>query len=178
MQSLLLPVEAVVLGPSERAYWRLCEPLWGRVGLSAPRILPRPSVFVQPGGWNLEAGQLPLLREGRWADLAPWTGGQASTRLPIPDPDPAWPEAVQKRFAAELARTQTRLGRLDRRLHREAVARALGGDPEALRQALFPFGRPQERVIPGLEWLRDEALLDRILDRLDGRTDPLLVEAS
>ncbi|MDR3683338.1 MAG: bacillithiol biosynthesis BshC, partial [Geothrix sp.] len=33
MQSLLLPVAAVVLGPSERAYWRLCEPLWERVGL-------------------------------------------------------------------------------------------------------------------------------------------------
>ena len=177
MQSLLLPVEAVVLGPSERAYWRLCDPLWERVGLPAPRILPRPSVFVRPGGWKLEASQLPLLRDGRWADLAPWTGGPASTRLPVPDPDPAWPEAVQKRFAAELERTRIRLGRLDRRLHREAAAEALGGDPEALRQALFPFGRPQERVLPGLEWLRDEALLDRILDRMDGGADLILVEA-
>jgi hypothetical protein len=84
---------------------------------------------------------------------------------------------VQKRFAAELERTRVRLGRLDRRLHREAAAKALGGDPEALRQALFPFGRPQERVLPGLAWLRDGALLDRILDRMDGCADLILVEA-
>lgn len=178
MQSLLLPVEAVVLGPSERAYWRLCEPLWERVGLPAPRIVPRPSVFVRPRGGSLEASQLPLLRDGNWAAFAPWTGDTASARLTFPVPDPAWPEAVQKRFAAELDRTRNRLGRLDRRLHREAAAQALGGDPEALRQTLFPFGRPQERVVPGLAWLQDEALLDRILDRMDGRTDPLLVEAS
>ena len=177
MQSLLLPVEAAVLGPAERAYWRLCEPLWERVGLPAPRIVPRPSVFVLPPGLRLEAGQLPRLRDGDWADLAPWPGDTATARLPIPDPDPAWPEAIRKRYAAELDRTRTRLGRLDRRLHREAAAAALGGDPEGLRQALFPFGRPQERVVPGLEWLRDEALLDRILDRMDGGTDPILAEA-
>jgi hypothetical protein len=76
-----------------------------------------------------------------------------------------------------MARTRTRLGRLDRRLHREAAAAIFGGDPEHLRQALFPFDRPQERVIPGLAWLRDEALLDRILDRMDGHTDRILLEA-
>lgn len=178
MQSLLLPVSAVVLGPAERAYWRLCEPLWERVGLPAPKILPRPSVFVVPRGLPLKSAQLPLLRTGDWPGLAPWPGDAASGRLPSPEPDPAWPEAIRNRFVAELDRARTRLGRLDRRLHREAAAVALGGDPERLRQTLFPFGRPQERVIPGLEWLRDEALLDRILDRMDGMTDLILVEAS
>ena len=98
MQSLLLPVEAVVLGPSERAYWRLCEPLWERAGLAAPRILPRPSVFVLPPGLRLDAARLPLLRSGDWAGLASWPGGDASSRLPALPPDPAWPETVRKRF--------------------------------------------------------------------------------
>lgn len=177
MQSLLLPVTAVVLGPAERAYWRLCESLWERVGLSAPRIIPRPSLFVLPRGARLEADRLPLLRNGDWAGLASWPGDTATVRLPIPDPDPAWPEAIRNRFTAELERTRLRLARLDRHLHREAARATLGGDPEALRQALFPFGKPQERILPGQAWLQDAALLDRILDRMDGHADLILVEA-
>ena len=38
MQSLLLPVSAVVLGPSERAYWRLCEPFWVPGRASTPGL--------------------------------------------------------------------------------------------------------------------------------------------
>jgi hypothetical protein len=178
MQSLLLPVAAVVLGPAERAYWRLCEPLWERVDLAAPRILPRPSVVVLPRGQRLEADQLSRLQAGDWAGLAAWTGPLATEILDGPAADAAWPEALQRRFDAELIRARSRLLRLDRRLHREAAARALCGDPERLRQALFPFDRPQERVVPGLDWLRDEALLDRILDRMDGQTGLILVEAS
>ena len=178
MQSLLLPVAAVVLGPAERAYWRLCEPLWELVALPAPRILPRPSVIVLPRGLRLEADQLSRLQEGDWAGLASWPGALPSEALGRPAGDLEWPEPMQIRFAAEVDRTRQRLARLDRRLHREAAARTLGGDPEALRQRLFPFGRPQERVIPGLAWLRDEALLDRILARTDGLTELILVEAS
>ena len=83
---------------------------------------------------------------------------------------------MQDRFRKEQARSRERLGKLDRRLHREAAADLLGGDPERLRQALFPFGKPQERVIPGLPWLRQEALLDTILEGMDGATPLILVE--
>jgi len=66
MQSLLLPdLAAVVLGPAERAYWRLTEPLWERVGLAPPRIVCRPSVYVLPPGLALDEGQLEALRRGR-----------------------------------------------------------------------------------------------------------------
>ena len=176
MQSLMLPVVAVVLGPSERAYWRLCEPLWERVGLAAPDILPRPSVFVVPRGFRLSAGQLDALRLGAWDRLAHWPGPLPTARFQAADPDPGWPGALRTRFEREQARTRERLAKLDRRLHREAAAGALGGDPERLRQALFPFGAPQERVLPGLPWLRDGALLDRILARMDGTTSVILVE--
>ncbi|WP_243300971.1 bacillithiol biosynthesis protein BshC [Geothrix oryzisoli] len=176
MQSLLLPVAAVVLGPSERAYWRLCEPLWDQVGLAAPKLLPRPSVYVVPQGFQVSAGQLDALRLGAWDRLAAWSGPLPTTRFQAVVPDPAWPEPLQLRFQREQARTRQRLAKLDHRLHREAAARLVGSDPERLRQLLFPFGRPQERVVPGLPWLRNGALLDRILDRMDGATPVILVE--
>ena len=176
MQSLMLPVTAVVLGPSERAYWRLCEPLWERVGLAAPKILPRPSVFVVPAGFRVSAGQLDALRLGAWDRLAAWSGALPSTRFQLVAPDSSWPEALQLRFQREQARSRDRLTKLDRRLHREAAAAVLGGDAERLRQALFPFGVPQERVLPGAPWLRNTALLDAILDRMDGATPVILVE--
>jgi hypothetical protein len=176
MQSLLLPVVSVVLGPSERAYWRLCEPLWERVDLPAPTILPRPSVFVVPPGFQLASTQLDALKHGAWDRLAAWPGPLPSAKLQPADPDPSWPDPVQSRFLREQARSRVRLGKLDRRLHREAATRALGGDPEFLRQALFPFGAAQERVLPGVPWLRNGALLDAILDRMNGTVPVILVE--
>lgn len=176
MQSLLLPVEAVVLGPSERAYWRLCEPLWERVGLAAPRILPRPSVYVVPRGFQVAAEQLDALKLGAWDRLAFWPGTLPTQRFQGAAPDPAWPDPLQARFRQEQARSLDRLAKLDRRLHREAAAQQLGGDPEHLRQALFPFGRAQERVLPAVPWLRSGPLLDAILARMDGAASVILVE--
>lgn len=176
MQSLLLPVEAVVLGPSERAYWRLCEPLWARVDLASPRILARPSVFVLPPGFHLDAERLEAVREGRWEQLAQWPGEPPSHWFPEGDAHPAWPESLRSRYLRELERTRKRLTKLDHRLHREAASLVLGGDPERLRQALFPFGRPQERVLPGVAWLSSGRLLDTILERMAGRPPLILVE--
>lgn len=176
MQSLLLPVVAVVLGPSERAYWRLCEPLWDRVGLKAPRIIPRPSVYVLPKGHRLEVGMLATLKDGAWERFASWSGPLPSERFQAVGPDPSWSPELQQRFQREQERSQLRLGRLDRRVQRDAAAHLLGGDPERLRQALFPFGAPQERVLPAVRWLRNEALLEAILDRMDGATPVILVE--
>ncbi len=176
MQSLLLPVTHVVLGPAERAYWRLAEPLWERVGLLAPEILPRPSVVLLPKGLALEAHQLEALKEGRWEAFSALPFVRPSERLGHPLAEEGWGEAVAERFRAELGRSRARLARLDRRLHRDFAGQRLGGDPERLRQLLFPFGRPQERVLPGLPWLRDEALLERMLASLDGSTLMVLLE--
>ena len=178
MQSLLLPATHAVLGPAERAYWRLTEPLWERVGLAPPEILARPSVAVLPKGLALEAGLLEELREGRWEHFAPHVEDPPSARLGQPLPDPAWGPRLADRFRAEVARTRARLGRLDRRLQRDRAAAALGTDPERLRQRLFPFNRPQERVLPGVLWLRDRALLDRMIKGLETLQPLLLLEES
>ncbi len=166
LQSLLLPVTDVVLGPAERAYWRLAEPLWARVGLKAPTIHPRPTALVVPPGCQLQGDELQALREGDWARLGAPLGAVPSTHLPDPAPDPAWPEAVATAFRAELERTRGRLARLDHKLARYAAAQRLGRDPERLRQRLFPLGRPQERVLPGWLWLRDPRLLQELLEGL------------
>lgn len=177
LQSLLLPVTHAVLGPAERAYWRLAEPLWEKVGLRAPEILARPSAVLLPKGAGLEAHQLEAVKEGRWDAFSDLPFALPSEVLGHPLAEAAWGEAAGARFRAEVGRARARLGRLDRRLRRELAAQRLGQDPERLRQALFPFGKPQERILPGLPWLRDEALLDRLLESLDGSSMLVLLEA-
>lgn len=170
MQQRLLPdTRAVVLGPAERAYWRLAEPLWERVGLECPRIVARPSAFAVPAGVALAAEDLEPLRQGDWGAFASAAAlPSASLRLDL-DGRGAWGEALTKRLEDEVLRARARLARLDRRHRRDLAAARFGLDPEKLRQALFPLGRPQERVLPGLAWLRDEPLLDRLEKALAAR---------
>ncbi|MBL0209378.1 MAG: bacillithiol biosynthesis BshC [Holophagaceae bacterium] len=179
MQSLLLPVEAAVLGPSERAYWRLTEPLWEQVGLPAPRIIARPSVFVLPKGCGLKAerlSDLEALRDGQWQTFASPEGALPSHQIEEMPPDPGWGAVLGARFTKELQRTRHRMERLDRRWMRDLAAQQFNMDPERLRQVLFPFGKAQERVLPGLFWLRDEKLLNRMLEAMDGNRSLVLVE--
>lgn len=166
MQSLLLPVTHVVLGPAERAYWRLAEPLWNRVGLQAPEILPRPTAYFLPPGCRLEPGELPWIQRGEWGRFGTTDARQPSDLEP-PAADPSWAPAMASRYRAEWERFRQRLSKLDRRLQRDQAAHHLGLDPEHLRQQLFPFDRPQERVLPGLFLLREPARLDLLLGALE-----------
>jgi hypothetical protein len=176
MQSLLIPdLQAVVLGPGERAYWRLTEACWDLVGLQAPRIISRPSVYVVPPGLGLEPALLPALREGRWGSFAEVRGdGRLPSTAFEPRPDPGWTKALAERFEREMVRTRSRLEKLDRRHGRDRAGERLGMDPERLRQKLFPLGLPQERVLPGLLWLRREGLLDG-MEALLGEGQPIIL---
>jgi hypothetical protein len=181
MQSLLLPVEAAVLGPAERAYWRLAEPLWEQVGLAPPRIIARPSVFVLPKGCALKAERLTdldALRDGRWQAFSGSNGKSPSLSVGAVPPDMNWGTSIGERFTKELDRTRRRLERLDRRWMRDLAAQQFKVDPERLRQRLFPFGKAQERVLPGLFWLRDEKLIRRMMESMDGVASLVLVEES
>lgn len=175
MQSLMLPATHVILGPGERAYWRLTEPLWERVDLEPPQILARPNAFIVPKGLRLAPLQLEALRAGYWEAFLPDRPTLPSQAL-IVQPDPAWGPALGNRFRQELARTRHRLLKLDRRIFRDQVGRLIGEDPERLRQQLFPFGKPQERVLPGVLWLRNEVLLDRLLEALGHGEAMVMVE--
>jgi len=177
MQSLMIPATHVVLGPAERAYWRLTEPLWEMVGLAAPQIIPRPSAFILPRGFHLAPSQMDALRAGYWEAFSQDRPPLPSQAL-VAQPDPSWGPTLGNRFRQELARARHRLLKLDRRLYRDHVAGLVGEDPERLRQRLFPFGKPQERVLPGALWLRDEALLDRLLGALGHGDSMVMVEGS
>lgn len=179
MQSLMLPATHAVLGPAERQYWRLTEPLWELAGIQAPEILPRPSVYVVPKGLSLAPSQLQALRHGYWEAFP----AQAPPALPTASldglrPDPSWGSDLAQRFSQVLAQTRRKLIRLDRRRYRDLVADQLGTDPERLRQRLYPLGLPQERILPGIHWLMDEPLVDRIYQTLLEPGDTHFVEAS
>jgi len=175
MQSLMIPATHAVLGPAERKYWRLTEPLWERVGLEAPQIIPRPSAYVLPRGLRLAPTQMEALRAGYWEAFIEERPALPSQAFAA-QPDPSWGPAIGNRFRREMTRTRHRLLQLDRRLCRDRVAQLVGEDPERLRQRLFPFGKPQERVLPGIQWLRDEALLDRLLEALGHGEAMVMVE--
>jgi bacillithiol synthase len=178
LQSLMLPVTHVVLGPAERAYWRLAEPLWELVGLASPIILSRPSLFVLPKGLLLTPGQLAAIRHGFWEALSGSPVELPTRAMDQLRPAPEWGPELSQRFLQTLSWTRRKLQKLDRRLHRSRAQDALGVDPERLRQRLFPLGKPQERVLPGVLWLRDEPLLDRMLEALMNAEDVVLVEES
>jgi len=166
LQSLLLPVETAILGPGERAYWRLTERLWERVGLKAPQILPRPTVFVlADGSYDISMDELEALRLGHWEAFAPTVCIKPSA-LPFPEPDGSWGDAISGRYRAEVGRMQTRLKRLDLRLAKENAEKRVGKNIEKLRQMVFPFGKPQERVLPGWYWLQNDSLLESIAVQL------------
>lgn len=176
LQSLLLNVKAAVLGPSERAYWRLCEPLWERVGLEAPELIARPTLHVAPRGAALALDQLDALQGGHWERFAS-EAHRPSESAQLPPQDPDWGEALNRRAAGEWTRYRRRLQRLDARLLRDRASLVLGMEAERLRQALFPFGKAQERVLPGLFWLRQPRLLDRFEAALGTGAPVALVEA-
>ena len=176
MQSLLLPVTHAVLGPAEQAYWRLADPLWEVVGRTKPVILPRPSLFVTPKGLSLVPAQLATIRHGFWESLARGPLPLPTRSLDPVRPNPDWGPEVARSYVQTLAWTRRKLQKLDRRLYQAEAAEVLGTDPERLRQRLFPLGKPQERVLPGILWLWDEALLDRMLEALAEPAEVILVE--
>jgi hypothetical protein len=145
------------------------------VGLEPPQIIARPNAFIMPKGLRLAPLQLEALRAGYWEAFLPDRPALPSQALTV-QPDPAWGPTLGNRFRQELARTRHRLLKLDRRIFRDQVGSLIGEDPERLRQRLFPFGKPQERVIPGAFWLRDEALLDRLLEALGHGEAMVMVE--
>jgi len=129
-----------------------------------------------PGDLDLPLDRLGDLQAGRWeafvqSQVLPSLGLQAPRMTPL------WGEALSKRVMDEWHRFEARVKRLDRRFQRDQLARQWQRDPERVRQALFPLGRDQERLLPGAPWLRDPALLARILRAFDGGGALVRVEA-
>lgn len=172
LQDALLPVEAVVAGPSEAAYLAQTAGAHRVLGLAMPAIVARPSA-----AW-VDARSVEALRAvglSPEAVLDGATGPEAGTPAGGPSPAPAGDE-VERRLAA-LAEEMTAVladlagsGDRERETRRalEAARRTLDGArdvrrrgredarAQALRRVhravalLRPRGRPQERVLSPL----------------------------
>lgn len=172
--SLLYPVAATVLGPSELAYWAQMLPLFDWAGLVPPVLVPRPMAApVAPaersalaktglGLGDLLAGADALLsargaaRAGTLLDDLSTARDAALAGLEALGPRLGAVEAglaknldatrQNVRFAFEklAERTRAAAGRAD-----EAEARQV----RRLAASLFPGGRPAERVYGPLPWL-------------------------
>jgi hypothetical protein len=110
------------------------------------------------------------LRLGHWEALAPeQCQPQKPSTMPFPMPEECWSSSIAKRYSAEISHVQKRLKKLDTRLAKELAEKRLGKNLEKLRQTLFPFNKPQERVIPGWYWLQNTSLLDAMEAVLAGQ---------
>jgi bacillithiol biosynthesis cysteine-adding enzyme BshC len=192
LQDYLLPTMAFVGGPSEIAYWAQIGPLYARLEVAPPVIMPRPRVLLLPrvAARVLEKYGLspPDLADGPEAiigriarslfpdDLERAFEGTREDLLAALETLKGQVAAFDPTLAAPFETAAGRLsGELDR-LRGKAVAN-LGRQQETVRAQiakaavwLFPRGRPQERVLGLLPFaLRHglDPLLDRIVERID-----------
>jgi bacillithiol biosynthesis cysteine-adding enzyme BshC len=192
LQDYLLPTMAFLGGPSEIAYWAQIGPLYTRLGVAPPVVMPRPRVLLLPrvaarvtekyGLDPLELADGPEAVVARIArslfpdDLERAFEGTREDLLAALETLKGQVAAFDPTLAAPFETTAGRLsGELDR-LRGKAVAN-LGRQQETVRAQiakaavwLFPRGQPQERVLGVLPFaLRYglDALLDRIVERVD-----------
>ena len=98
--------------------------------------------------------------------------------MAFPEPSAGWGVAISNRYQKQIELLQTRLQRLDLRLAKEVAEKRIGKNIEKLRQTLFPFNKPQERVIPGWYWLKNKSLLDAIEKKMQTTGQIYLVSFS
>ncbi len=192
LQDHLLPTMAFVGGPSEIAYWAQIGPLYARLQVAPPVIVPRPRVLLLPrvaarvvekygldplelaDGVNAVVGR--IARSLFPDDLERAFEGTREDLLASLETLKGQVAAFDPTLAAPFETAAGRLsGELDR-LRGKAVAN-LGRQQETVRAQiakaavwLFPQGHPQERVLGMLPFaLRYglDSLLDRLLERVD-----------
>ncbi len=173
LQSHLLNVHTVVVGPSELSYWQLVDPLWELLQIKKPTLKLRPSLWSIPSHCSVEADQIPLLRQGNWQALLPAGAPFPSESLTLTS-NPNWDPDTRSRIDQELQRAKERLEKIDRKIQRVLLHKALGEDPEILQQYLFPLGRDQERILSGASWLLDPSMLTRLTESLS-KASPVVI---
>lgn len=177
LQSYVLNVHTVILGPSEMSYWQLIDPLWDMLRIKKPILKLRPSLWSIPSHCSLKADQIGHLREGDWQALLPKNVALPSNSLSfISNPD--WDSDTQSRIDQELKRTYERLEKIDRKIQRALLHQSLGEDPETLQQYLFPLGRDQERILSGAPWLLDPRTLIRLTESLSEGSPVVIMKES
>ncbi len=173
VQSHLLNVHTVILGPSEMSYWQLIDPLWEILGIRKPILKLRPSLWTIPAQSEVSVEQLPLLQNGNWEALLPADVSLPSKSLTI-SLNPQWDSDSLTIINQELKRTRNRLQKIDRRIQRLMLRQTLGEDPEVLQHHLFPLGKDQERILSGAPWLLNHPMLSQLTESLS-KASPVVI---
>jgi len=179
LQQAALPAAAVVLGPGERAYHALIEPLYAALELPKPQHLPRSTVTLMPGWWRRGC-------QAWGVDPAHFTRDMAAPEIPA---DPAFTVNQLDAALADLAaRTVTgtaqrtrdaSLARLNRERDRlvhswQRIAHHQSGRPpwENLRTWAFPHGAGQDRSLSMLAaiWAFGPGIADEIVAAFPSHT--------
>jgi bacillithiol biosynthesis cysteine-adding enzyme BshC len=196
MERAILPTIAYVAGPGEVSYFAQVSSVAEAIGARVPRVVPRWSgTVVDPGvqelldelGASVDDFADPHAMESRvareampdaarvtLAELAATVDGAATVLAGIPDT----PDAILRSIDTMRAVVQRRIERLERR-YAARVKRA-GTDRlravAAARAALFPDGRPQERVLSFIPLLArySDAALDALRIAIRAHTDKLV----
>ncbi|HKK26814.1 MAG TPA: bacillithiol biosynthesis cysteine-adding enzyme BshC [Gemmatimonadota bacterium] len=192
LESWLLPVAAVVLGPSETAYWAELPPLFRWADVPLPAVRPRPS-------WTLVETKVEKVLEKVGADPAAFSDGGRSLSERVTDE--GLPEKVRSALAEARRSVGGAFGRLEEAVEEElpgvrgSVGSARHGAFEALdgleksvrervreRQGilldqiekaarhLYPGGEPQERVVSPFYYLAryDSAFVEAAREAASG----------
>ena len=189
VQDTLLPTVAYVAGPGEIAYFAQLKPLYAWAKRPMPIIFPRASLTViEPRVAKLMkrhdltldelSGDIPGLMRRRVLDgseiahafekayislnqcsdqLRPVVNGVDVTLRPSVD-------ATQAQWRKDLLKLQQRTERAEKRRHQQLQAQI-----EYCKEALYPNGNFQERIVPALYYLAKygERFLDQVYENLD-----------
>jgi bacillithiol biosynthesis cysteine-adding enzyme BshC len=192
LQDHLLPTMAFVGGAAEIAYWAQSGPLYTRLGVPAPVVVPRPRVTLLPkvaarvlekydlNGEELADGPEPVVaRIARSLFPADLERAFERTREELLASLEGLKEEVAAFDPTLAAPFETAAGRLSGELDRlrgKAVSN-LGRQQETVRAQiakaavwLYPEGRAQERILGVLPFALRHGLgplLDRLLERVD-----------
>jgi len=172
----VLPIVASVLGPGEIAYHALLRPVYDRLGLPQPAIVPREGYTIvdrvqadRLAALGLDSREMlaerfdpqEALERLLSADLAQRFDraertveeGLIALRDPLSSIDPGL-EAARRAAASRAAGA---IARLKERAMRALAARhgVSMGDLQRVRNAFLPRGRPQERVLPLTHFLNE-----------------------
>lgn len=192
VQQLLFGPIACIAGPGELAYWSQLKPLFSFFNLSMPIVYPRISAICVTEklkklleGYRLDMSSVVRNRDVLFHALKetggnPLSGAFLRQRPEIEGALDAMAASLrsmssapglEKAVASFLAHSRFRLEKLERAaLYADEENR---GRVEAhlarLRNALYPLGKPQERVFTVFSFLFREGfgLIDRMLNELD-----------
>ncbi|BBI34688.1 bacillithiol biosynthesis cysteine-adding enzyme BshC [Cohnella abietis] len=183
MQDFLLPVLAVVLGPSELAYWAILNPAFQEFGMSMPLLVPRQSFTYLEDNVTKLLDKFSLTAEEAMSDWenrkSEWLGKQDEWNLDLKfqlvkqqfidlyEPIMATVSSLQSGLATLAEKNRDKILEQMAYLESRSVD-AIAKQHEAsvrqwdrIHQSLKPLDKPQERVYGtvhfwnrfGTEWL-------------------------